>query len=135
MLTEAVRRLAAAFHSPLFPPEVTAREIHAVDSENKRNLQDDDRRINQVNRSLSAPDHPWNKFGTGNFESLTEAARQKVKAGEEGADEDDEKADDGGAVGREVVRRMAEWREQEYCAGRLTFAVLGKGELHNQPHG
>lgn len=128
LLFDAVRRLAPAFHCPLFPPEVTAREIHAVDSENKRNLQNDDRRILQVNKSLSAPGHPWNKFGTGNFQSLTEAARRKVKEDGGETNGDDEKADDGGAVGREVVRRMAEWWEQQYCASRITFTALGKGK-------
>lgn len=103
-----------------------AREINAVDSENKRNLQDDSRRILQVERSLSAPGHPWLAFSTGNIDSLTSTARKKAI---------DEKWDsgtilpsgDGGPVGRETRRRLVEWVEQQYCSGRMTLAILGQG--------
>jgi insulysin len=125
-LTEAIPRLAGCLHSPLFTPSVTAREIHAVDSENKRNLQDDDRRMFQLFKGLCSP-HPWSKFGTGSYASLTEAARKKAE--EEGwiPNDEDEKTDDGGPVGRETRRRMIEWTQHEYCAGRMTLAILGKG--------
>ena len=77
------------------------REINAVDSENKRNLQDDSRRSLQTERSLSAPGHPWLAFGTGNIESLTSAAREK--AIDEKWDPDTILPDgDGGPVGRET---------------------------------
>jgi insulysin len=126
-LLEAIPRLAAFFESPLFTPDVVAREINAVDSENKRNLQDDSRRALQVERSLSAPGHPWRAFGTGNIDSLTSAARKKAI---------DEKWSsvvilpdgDGGPVGRETRRRLIEWVEQQYCPGRMTLAILGRGE-------
>ncbi|KAF9651581.1 LuxS/MPP-like metallohydrolase [Thelephora ganbajun] len=127
-LLEAIPRLAAFFESPLFTPNVVAREINAVDSENKRNLQDDSRRVLQVERSLSAPGHPWLAFSTGNIDSLTSAARKKAI---------DEKWDsstmlpdgDGGPVGRETRRRLIEWVEQQYCSGRMTLAILGQESL------
>lgn len=50
-----------------------------MDSENKKNLQSDMWRIFQLNKHLTRPGHPWNKFGTGNKQTLTEAAR-KLKA-------------------------------------------------------
>ena len=44
---------------------------------------------------------------------------------------------DGGPVGRETRRRLMEWWQTEYCAGRMRLAVVGrgkgKGELFN-PH-
>ncbi|KAI0077374.1 LuxS/MPP-like metallohydrolase [Panus rudis PR-1116 ss-1] len=125
LLSEALPRLAAFFHSPLFTPTLTSREIHAVDSENKRNLQNDVRRILQLGKSLSIEGHPWRKFGTGNFKSLTEAARKKFE--EEGVKPDDEDdSGDGGPVGRETRRRLVEWWKQEYCAGRMSLAVIGQ---------
>ena len=99
--------------------------MYAVDSENKRNLMDDSRRINQLLKGLSAEGHPWCKFGTGNVESLTEAAKKTLESRGEIATDD--KEGDGGPVGREVRRRLIEWWEREYCAGRMTLAVVGKG--------
>lgn len=129
-LAGGLARLAAFFHSPLFTASLTSREMYAVDSENKRNLQNDSRRAFQIEKSLSVPGHPWTKFGTGNVESLTEAAKKKLAA--EGAHVvDGEKPDgDGGPVGREVRRRLIEWWEREYCAGRMALAVVGKGMKH-----
>ncbi|KAI0345483.1 LuxS/MPP-like metallohydrolase [Trametopsis cervina] len=125
-LSGALPRLAAFFHSPLFLANLTAREMNAVDSENKRNLQNDSRRLLQLEKSLSQPDHPWTKFGTGNLETLTEAAKRKL-------DEDGQPTDiedgDGGPVGRAVRERLVNWWKQEYCAGRMTLSVLGKESL------
>lgn len=124
-LSGALPRLAAFFWGPLFTTNLTAREMHAVDSENKRNLQNDGRRVHQLSKSLSVPGHPWAKFGTGNVASLTEAAKKAVESRSESSNVQD---GDGGPVGREVRRRLIEWWEQQYCAGRMTLAVVGKGK-------
>ncbi|KAF7789938.1 hypothetical protein EIP86_000886 [Pleurotus ostreatoroseus] len=128
-LSGGLARLAAFFHSPLFTASLTSREMYAVDSENKRNLQNDSRRAFQIDKALSVPGHPWTKFGTGNVASLTEAAKKKLKA--DGIHvADGEKPDgDGGPVGREVRRRLIEWWEREYCAGRMALAVVGKESI------
>lgn len=125
-LADALPRLAAFFWGPLFAANLTAREMYAVDSENKRNLQNDTRRISQLDKSLSAPGHPWAKFGTGNVATLTEAAKKTVEARGESPDVTD---GDGGPVGREVRRRLIEWWQQQYCAGRIVLAVVGKESL------
>lgn len=44
--------------------------MQAVDSENKKNLQSDVWRLNQLNKSLSNPEHPYHKFSTGSYETL-----------------------------------------------------------------
>ncbi|KAI0062244.1 hypothetical protein BV25DRAFT_1804109 [Artomyces pyxidatus] len=75
-LSGALARFSGFFHSPLFAPSCTMRELNAVDSENKKNLQNDIWRIYQVSKSLSKPGHPWSKFGSGNKQSLTEAGRK-----------------------------------------------------------
>ncbi|KAI0780630.1 insulin-degrading enzyme [Trametes elegans] len=78
-LPGALSRFAAFFHSPLFSPSCTIRELNAVDSEHKKNHQSDMWRIFQVNKHLSKEGHPWRKFGSGNKESLSEVGR-KLKA-------------------------------------------------------
>ncbi|GBE85090.1 Putative zinc protease [Sparassis crispa] len=127
-ISGALSRLAAFFHSPLFTTSLTAREIHAVDSESKRNEQNDSRRILLVNKHLSVAGHPYRQFGTGNYESITEAARKLEKVGRlpPGGDGND---GDGGAVGRETRRRLVEWWKSEYCASRMTAAILGRESL------
>lgn len=52
-----------------------------MDSENKKNLQSDAFRMFQLNKHLTRPGHPWNKFGTGNLESLSKAAKELQKKG------------------------------------------------------
>ena len=60
----------------MFSPSCTSRELNAVDSENKKNHQSDVWRIFQLNKHLSQPGHVWSKFGTGNRESISKAAKE-----------------------------------------------------------
>ncbi len=78
-LAGALERFSGFFHSPLFAPSCTVRELNAVDSEHKKNLQNDRRRIYQVNKHLTKPGHVWNKFGSGNKVTLTSAARKLIQ--------------------------------------------------------
>ena len=80
-LSGAIERFAGFFHSPLFAPSCTTRELNAVDSEHKKNHQADLWRVFQLNKTLTKPGHPWSKFGTGNRETLSAAGREmKAKA-------------------------------------------------------
>ncbi|KAJ4171777.1 metalloprotease [Fusarium falciforme] len=67
-LREALDRFAQFFIEPLFLPSTLDRELKAVDSENKKNLQNDAWRLHQLEKSLSNPNHPFCHFPTGNFE-------------------------------------------------------------------
>jgi insulysin len=58
------------FISPLFDDDSVDREIDAVNSENKKNFQNDDRRVNQLVKSFSRSEHAYSKFGTGNLQTL-----------------------------------------------------------------
>ena len=154
-LAGALERFSGFFHSPLFATSGTVRELNAVDSEHKKNHQNDVWRIYQINKHLSKPGHVWSKFGTGNKASLTSAARQLrkdgFKKGINGATSLQDSAhspfpsslpspvssvsslstlesnDDGGPVGRETRRRLVEWWSKEYCAGRMRLCIIGKG--------
>ncbi|KIY63428.1 insulin-degrading enzyme [Cylindrobasidium torrendii FP15055 ss-10] len=150
-LPQALARFSAFFHCPLFAPSCTSRELNAVDSEHKKNHQSDLWRIFQVGKHLSKPGHPWRKFGSGNRESLSQAAKDlKTKGTLEAtpapspipsriaspapsttssAASGEGDASDGGAIGRETRRRLIEWWNQEYCASRMHLCVLGKESL------
>jgi len=47
-LEEALDRFAQFFIAPMMTPSAMDRELHAVDSENAKNLQDDGRQMLQV---------------------------------------------------------------------------------------
>jgi insulysin len=40
-----------------------------------------------------------------------------------------EPGNDGGTVGREMRRRLLEWWNREYCAGRMKLCIIGNGLL------
>ncbi|XP_019456155.1 PREDICTED: insulin-degrading enzyme-like 1, peroxisomal [Lupinus angustifolius] len=67
---EALDRFAQFFTKPLMPPDATMREIKAVDSENQKNLLSDGWRMHQLQKHISAEDHPFHKFSTGNWDTL-----------------------------------------------------------------
>jgi insulysin len=75
-LAGALERFSGFFHSPLFAQSGTVRELNAVDSEHKKNHQNDIWRIYQVHKHLTKPGHVWSKFGSGNKATLTSAARK-----------------------------------------------------------
>ncbi|KAI0053918.1 hypothetical protein FA95DRAFT_1551697 [Auriscalpium vulgare] len=152
-LAGALERFSAFFHSPLFNPSGTMRELNAVDSENKKNHQNDIWRIYQVNKHLSKPGHVWRKFGSGNKTSLTQVGRDLKAKGQLSGDElkapslapspipsrlaspapsttsESESEADGGPVGRETRRRLVEWWSREYCASRMRLCIIGKEPL------
>ncbi|KAH9855602.1 LuxS/MPP-like metallohydrolase [Lenzites betulinus] len=117
-LADGLPRLGAFLHAPMFTASLAAREINAVDNEYKRNLQNDARRVLQLGKSLSVQGHPWAKFGTGNYETLSGAGR---RPGIEQSSEEE--------VLRETRRRLAEWWEETYCASRMTLAVIGRESI------
>ncbi|KAG0198344.1 Insulinase (Peptidase M16) [Mortierella sp. GBA30] len=69
-LEGALDRFAQFFISPNFNEDCKVREMHAVDSEFKRNLQNDQRRLFQIGKHLSSRQHPYWHFGTGNLLTL-----------------------------------------------------------------
>ncbi|WVF68403.1 hypothetical protein IAT40_003168 [Kwoniella sp. CBS 6097] len=107
-LQGALDMFSGFFTEPLFNEDCTEREIKAVDSENKKNLQNDVWRFFQLEKSLSKPGHPYGKFGTGNYETLWSKPKE---------------------AGRDPRRQLIEWWEKEYCARRMKLAVVGKEDV------
>ncbi|KIJ69177.1 hypothetical protein HYDPIDRAFT_105764 [Hydnomerulius pinastri MD-312] len=80
-LLGAIERFSGFFHSPLFAPSCTTRELDAVNSEFMKNHQADHWRIFQLNKNLTKEGHPWSKFGTGNRETLSAAGKEAKARG------------------------------------------------------
>ncbi|KAJ5566743.1 Peptidase M16 core [Penicillium hispanicum] len=104
----ALDRFAQFFVSPLFLESTLDRELRAVDSENKKNLQSDLWRLMQLNKSLSNPAHPYHHFSTGNLQTLKEDPQKR---------------------GLEVRSEFIRFYEKHYSANRAKLVVLGRETL------
>jgi insulysin len=104
----ALDRFAQFFVEPLFLATTLDRELRAVDSENKKNLQSDQWRLHQLEKSLSNPKHPYCHFSTGNLEVLKTEPE---------------------ARGVNVRDKFIEFYEKHYSANRIKLCVLGREPL------
>lgn len=104
----ALDRFAQFFIEPLFLSSTLDRELRAVDSENKKNLQNDQWRLHQLDKSLSNPKHPYCHFSTGNLETLKSEPE---------------------ARGVDVRKEFMAFHEKHYSANVMKLVVLGKEPL------
>ena len=104
-LEGALDRFAQFFLEPLFDPSCTEREIRAVDSEHKKNLQSDLWRSFQLEKSLCDPKHAYSKFGTGNLDTLWNAPRE---------------------TGLDIRDELLKFHAQYYSANMMKLVVLGR---------
>ena len=66
----ALKIFSRMFAEPLFDTTMMQKEINAVNSENEKNLNNDNWRQNQVLRELSNSKSVFHRFGTGNNQTL-----------------------------------------------------------------
>lgn len=104
----ALDRFAQFFISPLFLSSTLDRELKAVDSENKKNLQSDNWRLAQLNKSLSSPQHPYHTFATGNLETLRDEPRKR---------------------GVDIREEFMQFHSKHYSANLMKLVVLGRESL------
>jgi insulysin len=104
----ALDRFAQFFIDPLFLSSTLDRELRAVDSENKKNLQSDQLRLYQLEKSLSNPRHPYCQFATGNLEILKTLPE---------------------ARGIDVRQKFMDFHEKHYSANRMKLVILGREPL------
>lgn len=107
-LKGALDRFSGFFTGPLFNKDSTDKEIRAVDSENKKNLQSDLWRLYQLDKSLTNVEHPYHKFSTGNFTTLHEIP--------ESQDID-------------VREELLKFYERCYSSNLMKLCVLGREDL------
>ena len=104
----ALDRFAQFFISPLFLSSTLDRELKAVDSENKKNLQSDNWRLSQLNKSLSSPQHPYHHFSTGNLQTLRDEPRKR---------------------GVDIREEFIKFHNKHYSANLMKLVVLGRESL------
>ncbi|CAO3590985.1 unnamed protein product [Absidia cylindrospora] len=107
-LEGALDRFAHFFIDPLFSDSCTERELRAVDSEYKKNLQSDAWRVAQIEKTLTDPHHPWHKFETGNLETLMETPKR---------------------LGLDVREELLRFHNDYYSANIMRLCVLGQESL------
>ncbi|RCH95916.1 Insulinase (Peptidase M16), partial [Rhizopus azygosporus] len=107
-LEGALDRFAQFFISPLFSDSCTERELKAVDSEHKKNKQQDSWRIFQLEKSLCNPSHPYCNFGTGNLETLYENPK---------------------ANGQDIRQELLKFHDTYYSANIMKLCILGRESL------
>ena len=106
-----LNRFASFFVSPSFTPSGAAREINAVDSEHRKNLQQDVWRLGQLEKATRAnPDHPTFKFGTGYKDTLTRNASNVSPFG----------------VGDELRAALLIFWRRYYIAPMMTLSVVSR---------
>lgn len=104
----ALDRFSQFFVNPLFDADTLDRELRAVDSENKKNLQSDNWRMLQMGRSLASKKHPYNRFATGNYDTLHDKPL---------------------ARGVKIRDEFIGFYKKHYSANRMKLVVLGREEL------
>ncbi|KDN64436.1 putative peptidase M16 inactive domain-containing protein [Colletotrichum sublineola] len=108
-LKEALARFADLFTAPSFSELALDSEIKAIQSEYESNWRDDNVRLVHLERSLSNPNHPYQKFSTGNIESLKNWPK---------------------ANGIDVRASIMEFYSKHYSANRMKLVVIGREELN-----
>jgi insulysin len=78
-LEPALDRFSRFFVAPLFSAEYVDREKHAVYSEYKAGIRDDQRRSFDVLREVVNPQHPFAKFSVGSLETLADRPEHPVR--------------------------------------------------------
>ena len=104
----ALDRFAQFFTNPLFLDSSLDSGLKAVDSENKKDLQDDVCRLSQLNKSLSIPKHPYCHLSTGNLEVL------KIQPESRGIN---------------IRGKIMEFYDEHYSANRMKLVILGREPL------
>ena len=76
----AIDVFANFFIEPLFTVSGTSREVHAVDSENSKNLSADVRRRLQVLKDIGDSNHYYTKFSTGNAQTIPTQTPEQLES-------------------------------------------------------
>ncbi|PSN57801.1 Insulin-degrading enzyme [Blattella germanica] len=107
-LPGALDRFAQFFLCPLFTESATEREVNAVNSEHEKNIPNDSWRLDQLEKSTAKKDHAFNKFGTGNKQTLDISPKEN---------------------GINVREELLKFHDTWYSSNIMALAVLGKESL------
>ena len=105
---EGLQRFGSFFSDPLFTPSATGRELNAIESENKKNLQSDTFRVFQLAKARANQNHPFSKFFTGNKQTLLEDTQAK---------------------GIDLRQELINFYQSYYSANQMTLAIVAPQSL------
>eukprot|EP00930_Biecheleria_cincta_P039259 TRINITY_DN27001_c0_g1_i1.p1 TRINITY_DN27001_c0_g1~~TRINITY_DN27001_c0_g1_i1.p1 ORF type:complete len:1202 (+),score=250.45 TRINITY_DN27001_c0_g1_i1:53-3658(+) len=108
---EGLDRFADFFRAPLFNEKFVKKEVHAIDSEHQKNLQDNGRRVFELLNSLADPRSVVPRFATGDFETLYEVPKRN---------------------GTSTVEALKTYFQQRYCPGQMRLVTFGPDTLKDQ---
>ena len=72
-------RFAQFFISPSLGTDGAAREMNAVNSEHRKNIENDGWRSTQIKRYVASKSSPYSKFGTGSQETLGQHSKEELQ--------------------------------------------------------
>lgn len=98
---EALDRFSFFFKKPLFNPSGIERELHAVDQEFAKDLNQEGSRENYVNKELANVEHPFHSFSIGNSATLSEVTQDTLR----------------------------EWYQEHYSAQSMRLIIYGPDSL------
>lgn len=76
---EALDRFASFFKEPMFNLSGLSRELHAINQEYSKNIEQDPIRQLYVLKEIANPAHPFSRFAMGNQLSLSGASREMIE--------------------------------------------------------
>jgi insulysin len=103
-LFEVLDRFAQFFIFPLFTKSSTQREMHAVDSEHQKNLNNEHRWLWQVTKDLTNPMSEFHRFATGTINTLNV---------------------------HDIHSKLLEFYEKHYSSNQMQLVVLGQESIEN----
>jgi secreted Zn-dependent insulinase-like peptidase len=115
-LEDKIQRFASFLARPVFHKNVLFQQVLSVQSEFQNYLQDDERRIGDLDKYLSKNDDPWNAFVIGNWGTLTAAGKVPPSS---------EKSDDNGEWIDTLRSKLQEWYSMYYCGNRMHLVIIG----------
>jgi len=111
-LSGSLERFSQFFIAPLFNPDCVERELRAIDSEYVNGLTEDSWRHYQLLKASAHPDHPFVKFGCGNYFTLTNGGNLTI-----------------GTRGSSPRDELIQFWERFYVAENMRLCVVGRCTL------
>jgi len=108
---EASDRYADFFRAPLFSQKFVKKEVHAIDSEHAKNVQNPSWRIMELLSSVADERSPVSKFHTGNFDTLYDIPRKN---------------------GTSPVDALKVYFKRHYCPSKMQLVTFGPAPLAEQ---
>jgi secreted Zn-dependent insulinase-like peptidase len=108
---ESLARMSDFFRAPLFDSTYVDKEVHAIESEHAKNVQNPAQRTYETMLSLADPRSPVSWFSTGDLKTLVIEPRKK---------------------GLDPVEELKKFFKAHYCPGKLGVVTYSSGTLDAQ---